>query len=704
MQYHSIRTMIATSSAICLLSVVVIMVIYTAVTAANTNQVVQQKVSDNLGATAQQLIEQTARFQAERVSEAINIPLESSRSLANTFELVAEGTLPLDRNQSNAILKSQLKHHDSFLGIYTLWEPNAFDNQDQLFRGDTATGSDQSGRFTPYWSRDPNGNIAVESLEGYEDSSRPDGGDRVGEYYLCPKEQRVECVINPYAYLVQGQSTLITSMVVPILDHGQFRGIIGVDMALSFLQKMATDTAASLYDGQAQVTVISNSGGIAAHSHDANLVGKPLNRLISSGTTNIIRIIQQGVTETLMDDATADIRVLVPIHMGHTSTPWSLMIQVPESVVLADVTKLNEALQARSSSDTRNQILLAILALTAGIIFSYALAGRVSKPVIQVSNLLREVAKGDLTQRIDIDSKTEVGTLATSCNILLEQFQSLIGQVVHASSQVSSASEQLNVTFGKTSQDLASQGAKTEEIASAIHELTQSANEIATNTLTASNVTEQATDAAESGRSLTQTTAESIQQLATEVESTASVISQLKESGDEISSIVGVINEIADQTNLLALNAAIEAARAGEHGRGFAVVADEVRTLAQKTQSATQEIQAMIDKLHLGTNSAVSSMDQGKEQASQSVEQAEAAGQALQDILQAISQMLDMNLQIASASEQQHSVTEEIGKTIEQIKQMADSVVVGASEALAACDSLTDTASNLHSSVQTFKV
>ncbi|MDD3518845.1 MAG: methyl-accepting chemotaxis protein, partial [Chromatiales bacterium] len=272
--------------------------------------------------------------------------------------------------------------------------------------------------------------------------------------------------------------------------------------------------------------------------------------------------------------------------------------------------------------------------------------------------------QGDLRSRLPEEGSDEIATICRSFNHFVATLQGEIGQVADASDSIVSTGERLTTITDEAKQEMEGLLGATEQVATAMNEMAASAQEVAGNAQQAANGARQATSETESGRRVVEHAIESIDSLARGVEEAAGVIHSVKEDSNAITSILDVIRGIAEQTNLLALNAAIEAARAGEQGRGFAVVADEVRSLATRTQESTSEIQGMIEKLQKSADSAVRAMEEGKKQADESVREAARAGESLAAIAQAIQGINDMNTQIASAAEEQSAVSEEINRNI----------------------------------------
>ena len=369
--------------------------------------------------------------------------------------------------------------------------------------------------------------------------------------------------------------------------------------------------------------------------------------------------------------------------------------------------ELTKIFEERITKDTRIEIaeLVAVTAVLFLVFYLFVgLYFSIMDNVQLVGVATQKMSNGDLSTRLSLRGNDEMQVIASDFNSMAEKFEALVQQIMSATSQLAAASEEVAVISQESSANLNNQRAETEQVATAMNEMSATVQEVARNAGDASGAAANADNEAKAGNSIVQQASHSIDQLANEVENAASVIQKLAQDSDSIGTVLTVIKGIAEQTNLLALNAAIEAARAGEQGRGFAVVADEVRTLAGRTQESTQEIEAMIDKLQTGAKNAVTAMEIGREKASVGVEQTKQAGEALAAITRAVTTINEMNTQIASAAEEQSATTEEMNKNIININQLADETANSAAQSTAASDELSRLATDLQNLVSQFKI
>lgn len=345
-----------------------------------------------------------------------------------------------------------------------------------------------------------------------------------------------------------------------------------------------------------------------------------------------------------------------------------------------------------------------ISATLLAIIVAYITVNRITKPLAEVNRILDIVASGDMTQRLDDTAKDEFGELSRSCNTLIASLRSLIKGIISRSTQLAAASEETSAITGESSQAIRNQQAQVEQAATATTEMSSTSQTVSNSAQQALKEIKNADKEAERVKGISSQNKSTIEQLAREVESASLVINKLHQDSASIGSILDVIRGIADQTNLLALNAAIEAARAGEQGRGFAVVADEVRSLASKTQASTQEIQAMIESLQTGAEAAVTAMSKGKQQADSCVEQSDLANAALDSITSAVALAHDVSEEISTAAQEQQQVSQEISERLESIVAIAEQTAEGANQTNISSSEVAKLAEELRLSVDEFKV
>lgn len=366
--------------------------------------------------------------------------------------------------------------------------------------------------------------------------------------------------------------------------------------------------------------------------------------------------------------------------------------------------KMKEQVTDDVDSGVSSSIIVILVSLGLSIFIAYQTVIRVTRPLAEVNRVLNTVATGDLTTKLDDSSSDEFGALAKNCNTLIDSLRDLINGIVHRSNQLATASEQTSMIVQESTTAINDQRSQVEQAATATTEMASTSESVMARANEALNDIQHADEEAERVKEISNVNKQTIINLASEVESASKVIDEVNQHSAAIGGILDVIRGVADQTNLLALNAAIEAARAGEQGRGFAVVADEVRSLASKTQESTEEIQAMIEELQRGSKSAVTVMNNSKNQAELCVEQSEQAAVALEGITDSVHQANDMSEQIVTAAREQNQVSSEISERLEQIVSIAEQTATGAGQTELSSQEVAKLAEELRLSVDEFKL
>lgn len=375
-------------------------------------------------------------------------------------------------------------------------------------------------------------------------------------------------------------------------------------------------------------------------------------------------------------------------------------------VVLANQATLEANKQVKKSVTSGNNqtIIIAVISIAIAIAIARLTLISITRPLNRVNNMLNIVASGDLSRKLDESGQDEFAILSKNCNHLIDSLRKLIEGIVNRSLQLAAAAEQTSAVTAESNTAIEAQRNQVEQAASATKQMSSTAQNVLSGANNALSEIKHADEEAERVKVISNRNRKTFEQLASEVDSAAQVINQLQQDSASIGGILDVIRGISEQTNLLALNAAIEAARAGEQGRGFAVVADEVRTLASRTQASTSEIQIMIESLQLGAGKAVTVMDAGKTKANDCVGQSKEANKALEIITQSVHVAFDLSSQIANAAEEQSVVAHEISANLESIVAIAEQTTSGSQQTATSSNEVARLAEELQQSVQEFKL
>ena len=370
----------------------------------------------------------------------------------------------------------------------------------------------------------------------------------------------------------------------------------------------------------------------------------------------------------------------------------------------AQLAIINQSAADQYSSAFNWVVGLLIIASLLTMLFAWLLTKSITQPIALALEAAETIAEGNLTRPIKVDGTDEAGRLLLAMQKMQEKLRDTLMRISGSATQLASAAEELNAVTDESARGLAQQDNEIEQAATAVNEMTSAVEEVARNAVSTSEASKNATASAGDGRDLVHETVNAIERMSGDVQSTADLIGNLAEESRDIGKVLDVIRGLADQTNLLALNAAIEAARAGEAGRGFAVVADEVRALAHRTQQSTSEIERMVGSIQGGTQKAVSSMRNSTDRAESTLSIAKGAGLALETINTAVIEINERNLVIAAAAEEQAAVAREVDRNLVNIRDLSTQSSNGAAQTSAASGELTRLAVDLNSMVSRFRL
>ncbi|QXE11334.1 methyl-accepting chemotaxis protein [Pseudomonas sp. AN-B15] len=707
----SIRLKIVLLSGLCLLGVVALIVGMNIYQTNQNDELVSNSSNQLLTASVQNLLQAKAAEQAVRVQKTFGESLTVITALADQIKdmrmMAAKRSLDAGalREELNQSLKTAFERNDKVLGIWLAFEPNGLDGKDSEFVNDATRQSNEAGRFATYWSRAAGS--ALNTIMVEEDMTKTTlsvSGTPYNSWYTCPRDNKRTCLLDPYADTVGGKEMLMTTISVPLIVDGKAIGVVGVDIALDALQAAAVDSQRNLFNNAGHMLIVSGSGVLGADSSDATKVGKKISDTLGADGKDLLQLVSSGTPKILEQGEL--IRAVYPVDPIGNSRAWGVVIDLPKQVLLADSVKLQAVLDDAQKSGLISALLVAVVAGLVGLLLIWLTASGVTRPINSVAEMLKNIAsgEGDLTQRLNYSKKDELGELVNWFNRFLDKLQPTIAQIKQSITEARGTADQSSEIARQTSEGMQVQFREIDQVATASNEMSATAHDVANSASNAANAAKGADQSARDGMSIIERSTRDINQLADEVSKAVTEVEALAVNSEQIGSVLEVIRSIAEQTNLLALNAAIEAARAGESGRGFAVVADEVRNLAKRTQDSVEEIRIVIERIQTGTRGVVATMHSSQTQAHNNAGQIRQAVDALGKISDAVTVISDMNLQIASAAEQQSAVAEEVNRNVSAIRTVTETLTEQATESAAISSQLNSLASQQMKLMDQFRV
>ena len=618
-----------------------------------------------------------AKLLTRNISSALFGGRDLASSMAELLATLSQASVK-DRDLINKILKDQLQARPNTLALWTAWEPNALDGRDAEFVN-RKPDHDATGRYIPYWVRSGD-KIIVEPLVDYD---KPGAGD----YYLLTKKNNALTFLEPYLYPVDGKTVLLTSIVQPIPNKtgSQFLGVAGIDVSLdAFSEALSKEKPY----GTGVLSLVSNQGNWLVHP-EKDKVTKSANDLPAEALAAIKA--GQSYQFTDQDDV---MHFFEPISIDKTMEPWSLRVSIPKSSLLAE-----------ANSVRNTTLLISVLAVGVMLLLIAAILRSLSQPLVRLSNTMQTLSQGegDLTRRLDITSQDEIGQTSNAFNQFMDKLRGMFHEVKHHAGVLHESVNQLAIVSAQVESNARQQADAASATSATVEQVTVSISHIASNLQEVENTAKKNGEIASQVAALVNTTAKEIDTAATAVQSLSGTLGVLNQRSEQISSIANVISDIADQTNLLALNAAIEAARAGEQGRGFAVVADEVRKLAERTGNATQEITQMIAAIQTEMRAATSGMEDANSQINNGVSMAQEASRAISAIHQNAQNVMSAIAEISRATTEQSLASNDIAQHVEQISTMAQQTDQAVQQAIHTTQSISVLAGELGQQVNRFR-
>ena len=463
---------------------------------------------------------------------------------------------------------------------------------------------------------------------------------------------------------------------------------------------------ASLLEAEARIGVLNDKARKAQASYAELPAGKDEKALYQTFSTTLDNYMQaqREMLDLSRQNKVDEMRVLINTRIKDGTDLMGEQLNKLVAFNLEGAKAAGVIAENNYNTAVNGIVIVSVVAALMTVLLAWLLTRSIVTPLNRAVQAAETIAGGNLTKTIEIDGKDEPARLLGALAAMQANLRKTIEQIAGSATQLGAAAEELSTVTEEASRGLQQQNNEIEQAATAVNEMTAAVEEVARNAVSTSEASSQSTQAAREGRNRVVETVEAIQVMTHDVQNTSVMIEGLATQGRDIGKVLDVIRAIAEQTNLLALNAAIEAARAGEAGRGFAVVADEVRALAHRTAQSTQEIEKMVAGIQNGTGEAVSSMQQSNQRTQSTLEMARAAGVALEQITQSIHLINERNLVIASASEEQAQVSREVDRNLVNIRDLATQSAAGANQTSAATHELSRLAMDLNAMVARFVI
>ncbi|WP_020207729.1 methyl-accepting chemotaxis protein [Gilvimarinus chinensis] len=649
----------------------------------------------SLNGMKSQLVEQTqktmekevlGRLQSEAsslgnsISGYLNGVFRVSDTLANSLAAnVAETestTEPLSRSQLNQLVAETLRSHPDISALYAQFEANAYDSSDSDYLNTDALHTvPDTGGLEIYWIRDKNDQLVqervVDSSEKYLQDT-DEFGQREAEWFLCSKDTNNACMLEPYFYEIRdGYSELMTSLTSPIIAQGSFRGVVGIDINLPIIQRLIDQLQKELYQGQSRVTLLSEKGLIVGSSEYTKHLTRPLKEARDTLNGQLLSLHQER-HQFLHKDGIYYVSSALTI--TSSGTTWSLLLELPDQVVLASTAALTKTIDDNLASLLRTEIIIALLSTAVIMFVLLFLVRSIVSPIRQLDERVHNLAsqEGDLSRSIEIQTHAELMSLSQGFNAFITKLRHMVLELKNIGASAKNSAIQFKTINARAAEATGEQQKEIDSVVTATNEMSQTASSVSQLAAdVASNATRSLDTVINSRESLASSVTQ-VEALTQDMLSASDSIRDVSNRTEDINRILDVIRAIAEQTNLLALNAAIEAARAGEQGRGFAVVADEVRSLASKTQDSTNEINDLISNLKEGVARSVAIIASSNEKAEDTKLNTQASYESLKTVVEDVNAIADNITQVATAAEEQSAVSEEISRNLTIIGDAAN--------------------------------
>ncbi|MFA0629277.1 methyl-accepting chemotaxis protein [Vibrio sp. 10N.222.49.A3] len=676
MRSLSVQWKITLLAGCCLIITSLSLIGFSIYNATSNQQVIKSQSSESVINKTQQLLASVSQLNAQETQRYVDEAIYRAEMLASSAQFLKnnadENFTPSEelRTALDEMVRRSVLNFDSIQGAYLVFKPDLLDAEDANYVDADYVGSNERGRFAPYWKVADNGENVLPNV--LSESTLSDNSN--SERFFCPLSSGQTCISTPRVVSSGGQELLTSSISVPIIVDDVAIGFLGIDLRLDGLTNVVTQSDQSLFEGAGAVYVVSLDGSVIASDDQSIAVGSNFQ---SNNTSSDLMtdFIFGGEVTTQWSENGEWLLAFAPVIAANQT--WGVLFEIPRESVVADANQLDAIISTKLSEGIKTEVIAGISFILFGLAIIAFASLSIVKPIRQVVERLNDIAsgEGDLTQRLEVKSQDEIGQLSQGFNLFLDKLQHTIKEVIQTTEQVASTTSQAKASASSTRESSESQFKEVDLVATAAEEMTQTSGLVVQNAEVAVDAACEANRSAQQGQQVIELSAGEMRKLVDRMSSAVPIVEELAKNNGNITEILSVIEGISEQTNLLALNAAIEAARAGEQGRGFAVVADEVRNLASRTQSSVGEIRAVIDKVHAGTQDVVEAIQEGNILANDTALHVQKAVEDLGSIFTSIEAISDMNNQIVRAAEEQQSVSGEVNQSVVNIRDLSAKIL-----------------------------
>lgn len=629
---------------------------------ASINKVGEFATSE-LTAVQEQQAEEMLAAAAMRAQAEVQFYLESSVAVVNSFAEVLSRTSvhnggePLSREEVRDLTEYMLKSAPNMNALYAQFEINGYDKKDSDNIGNARHSSDK-GTLDTYWVLEEGEYVFYDSLheEKYLDEL-DDYGNREAEWYLCARDTKKHCVLDPYLYeITETSSVLMTSYVAPILSGNKFLGIVGGDINLPEIKSALSAINNGLMGGAGGITMISEKNLIIGSTEAPDAAGMSLAESGLDISTSSNGLSTSGTFWSYS----------VPFNIGLAQQDWQVVVRVPTAALFASAMKLESDLSDKVAQTAISVLGIAILLILIGLGLLLFVVNSITSPLAAIARKMGYLATndGDLTQRLDDQRHQELNELVAGFNGFAEKLRDMIIRLMQQRDVVSQSNSEFTQATVVANTATQRQAEQIDSVVTAVTEMASTAGEVSNLATENSSAAREISDYLGQTTLLVEKNRDMVEALAARLSNAGEQVTKVSQSSDAIYGILDTIRSIAEQTNLLALNAAIEAARAGEQGRGFAVVADEVRSLAARTQQSTEEVDELIKTLQGDVVEAVSLIEGSKQDVESTAASTIESTEKITEVNQRLATISDNTMQVASVAKEQSNVAEQVNQSL----------------------------------------